>query len=79
MAAKATANPTRSAKRAPSQKQAVRDLAKRVFENSKAAERWFNQPNFATDNRPPAELLESTEGCAQVKNLLLRIEYGVLA
>jgi putative toxin-antitoxin system antitoxin component (TIGR02293 family) len=66
-------------KTAPDEKQSIRDLARRVFENAKVAERWLEQPNVATNNDSPANLLATPEGREQVKNLLLRIEYGVLA
>jgi putative toxin-antitoxin system antitoxin component (TIGR02293 family) len=57
----------------------IAQLATDVFEDAAIAIAWLNQPNMATHNRPPAELISTPEGFEIVKNLLLRIEYGVLA
>jgi putative toxin-antitoxin system antitoxin component (TIGR02293 family) len=59
--------------------QAVEGLATAVFEDAAIAERWLREPNLATENRPPIELLDSPAGFARVTTLLERIEYGVLA
>jgi hypothetical protein len=50
-----------------------------VFGHSKYASAWLGEPNLMTDNQPPVVLLSSSEGCKTVENLLLRIQYGVLA
>jgi len=57
----------------------IADFASTVFEDHQIAERWLHEPNLATDNRPPIELLNSAEGFSRVAVLLQRIEYGVLA
>jgi uncharacterized protein (DUF2384 family) len=54
-------------------------LATAVFGDKDVGIRWLRQPNLATDNAPPVDLLMSEGGLERVKNLLLRIEYGVLA
>jgi putative toxin-antitoxin system antitoxin component (TIGR02293 family) len=54
-------------------------LAERVFGNQQNAFKWLHQPNLATDNKAPIELLGTLEGFKRVENLLLRIDYGVLA
>lgn len=54
-------------------------LAEVVFEDNEYAKTWLREPNMATGDRPPIELLDTKEGFEVVKNLLLRIQYGVLA
>jgi putative toxin-antitoxin system antitoxin component (TIGR02293 family) len=54
-------------------------LAERVFGDKRIGDEWLNQPNLATDNLRPIDLLSTPEGYDRVTNLLLRIEYGVLA
>jgi hypothetical protein len=61
------------------QMQSVLELAINVFENESVAREWLNQPNLATDERPPIALLGTEEGFLRVQTLLHRIEYGVLA
>lgn len=54
-------------------------LASSVLDDRNRAVQWLSQPNAATDNRPPIDLIGENNGYERVKNLLLRIEYGVLA
>ncbi len=54
-------------------------LATAVFEDESKAARWLSRINAATDGRPPIDLIGEENGYARVKNLLLRIEHGVLA
>ena len=54
-------------------------LASAVLDDREKAERWLTQPNIATDNRPPLELIGEQGGYERVKDLLFRIEYGALA
>jgi putative toxin-antitoxin system antitoxin component (TIGR02293 family) len=61
------------------QVESVLRLAVSVFENEEVAREWLNQPNFATDEKPPIALLGTEEGFLRVQTLLHRIEYGVLA
>ena len=39
---------------------------------------WLREPNLAMDDQRPIDLLGTEEGFHRVKNLLLRIQYGVL-
>ena len=57
----------------------INELAKEVFEDEAAAKEWLLEPNLATDNKPPIDLLGSPDGYARVFTLLKRIEYGNLA
>ena len=57
----------------------INALATEVFESEDAALRWLQAPNLATDDRAPVELIGEPNGFKRVRNLLLRIEYGVLA
>jgi len=59
--------------------ESVLRLAVSVFENEEVAREWLNQPNLATDEKPPIALLGTEEGFLRVQTLLHRIEYGVLA
>jgi putative toxin-antitoxin system antitoxin component (TIGR02293 family) len=54
-------------------------LAEEVFGDKETALNWLHQPNLAIDDRAPIDLLQTPDGCDRVKNLLLRIKYGVLA
>lgn len=57
----------------------IQQFAAEVFEDEAIADRWLHEPNIATDNKSPIELVASEEGFSHVKMLLQRIEYGVLA
>ncbi len=48
-----------------------------VMGSTALAEEWITSPAMALDNRPPADLMGTTEGRAEVKALLTRLEYGV--
>ena len=58
---------------------AINTLAMDVLDDKEKALNWLTQPNLATDNRPPIELIGEEGGYDRVKNLLLRIECGALA
>jgi hypothetical protein len=58
---------------------AIGDIAESVFGDKTTANDWLREPNLATDERPPIQLLGTSEGFERVKNLLMRIQYGVLA
>ena len=57
----------------------VTQLANVVFGDYTVATSWLREPNLATDNQSPISLLGTPNGFERVKNLLLRIQYGVLA
>lgn len=57
----------------------IKALAVRVFDDEAAAIAWLQEPNLATDSKPPVSLLGTSGGYERVQNLLLRIQYGVLA
>jgi len=54
-------------------------MAERIFGDKLTALNWLRQPNLATDDKAPIDLLGAPDGFNRVKHLLLRIEYGVLA
>jgi putative toxin-antitoxin system antitoxin component (TIGR02293 family) len=54
-------------------------LAVAVFGDRQTARNWLRQPNLATGNVAPINLLNTAAGFYNVRNLLLRIQYGVLA
>ena len=57
----------------------ITQLATDVFEDATYAIAWLNEPNMATRDSAPIKLLEQTpNGFEIVKNVLLRIQYGVL-
>jgi uncharacterized protein (DUF2384 family) len=62
-----------------SQIQEITSLAINVLGDTNQALDWLMHPNLATDNKPPVDLIAEQEGFERVKNLLLRIEFGVLA
>ena len=57
----------------------ISTLASAVIGDKDKAVKWLSEPNPAMDNRPPIDLVGEKDGYERVKNLLLRIEYGVLA
>ncbi len=59
--------------------QEIAVLAFTVLDDKNQAVKWLTEPNLATDNRPPIDLIGERDGFDRVKNLLLRVEYGVLA
>lgn len=59
--------------------EAISTLASAVIGDKNKATQWLSEPNVATDNRAPIDLIGEKDGYERVKNLLLRIEYGVLA
>lgn len=59
--------------------QAAIQLADLVFGDHSVATSWLREPNLATDNQSPISLLGTPNGFERVRNLLFRIEYGVLA
>lgn len=48
-----------------------------VFEDAKAAERWFQTPSLSLGNIAPQTLLDSDEGLRRVLAELCAIEYGL--
>jgi putative toxin-antitoxin system antitoxin component (TIGR02293 family) len=57
----------------------ILELASDVLGDWMDAEQWVVEPNPATDNKPPIELLGTEQGYQLVSNLLRRIQYGTLA
>jgi putative toxin-antitoxin system antitoxin component (TIGR02293 family) len=57
----------------------ARELAADVFGDEDLGKNWLLEPNMATDDKPPLSLLGTSGGLERVKNLLLRLQYGVLA
>lgn len=57
----------------------ISTLATAVIGDKNKATQWLSEPNIATDNRAPIDLLGEKDGYERVKSLLLRIEYGALA
>ena len=60
----------------------IRDIsaiAADVLGDEQEGVRWLSESNLATDNRAPIELMGEKDGFERVRNLLMRIEYGVLA
>lgn len=59
--------------------ESILELAVSIFENETVATEWLNQPNLATDEKPPIALLGTEDGFLRVETLLHRIDHGVLA
>jgi len=57
----------------------IRKLASQVFGTDELGISWLVEPNLAMGNQSPIQLLGDATGFAKVQNLLLRIQYGVLA
>lgn len=52
-------------------------LAAQVLGSQALADRWMERPAPALDGRCPGELLADDAGVEAVRELLMRIEYGV--
>lgn len=50
-----------------------------VFEDSAAAQEWLQSPQIGLNNRTPLDLLATEAGAQAVKDLLTRIEHGVIS
>lgn len=55
----------------------VEALAAEVIGSPDAAASWFDRPAPALDFRKPNELVDTVEGEAAIRTLLMRIEFGV--
>jgi hypothetical protein len=56
----------------------ISTLASAVIGDKRKATQWLSEPNNATDNRAPIDLIGERDGYERVKSLLMRVEYGVL-
>jgi len=57
----------------------ISTLASAVIGDKRKATQWLSEPNIATDNRAPIDLIGERDGYERVTSLLMRVEYGVLA
>jgi Icc-related predicted phosphoesterase len=55
----------------------ITQLAGRVIGNRDAGERWLHEPAVALDQKRPIDMLSNDEGVTAVRELLMRIEFGV--
>lgn len=55
----------------------ILQLAIQVLGSQVLAELWLEQPAVALDGRRPGELLRSEAGAQAVRELLMRIEFGI--
>lgn len=55
----------------------IATLAAKVLGSPTLADRWLQRPAIALDGRRPADLLATEQGAQSVRELLMRIEYGV--
>lgn len=53
------------------------DLAVKVIENKEEAYRWMTSPQFGLGGKKPIEIWGTKQGRQQIKDMLMRIEYGV--
>ncbi len=52
-------------------------LAAHVLGSQALAKQWLEQPAVALDGRCPGKLLGSEDGAQAVRELLMRIEFGI--
>lgn len=50
-----------------------------VLEDENSAKEWLHKPQFGLRGKVPLDLIQTEAGAKEVEDLLLRIEYGVLA
>ena len=55
----------------------IKSLAESVLGSSAEAEDWLNKPALALDGYKPMELIATRSGAELVKELLIRLDYGV--
>ncbi|MCR8661670.1 DUF2384 domain-containing protein [Pseudomonas carnis] len=51
--------------------------ASHTLGNRKSADRWLGSPVLALNRRSPCEMLTKPSGYPEVRDVLLRIEYGI--
>ncbi|MGZ0701472.1 antitoxin Xre/MbcA/ParS toxin-binding domain-containing protein [Pseudomonas piscis] len=54
-------------------------IALQVFGNSKIAEDWLKRTVRGLGYRPPCSLLCTPSGYADIRELLMRLDHGILA
>ena len=52
-------------------------ITERVLGTCRSAENWLERPAFGLGDKVPCDLIITQAGCTLVKDLLIRIEYGV--
>ena len=57
----------------------VAELAERVFGDKGKAHRWLRKPKLALSRATPLAYLASESGARTVEDMLLRIDFGILA
>ena len=57
----------------------ILSFATQVFEDSESATAWMRKPQIALGGQKPIDLIETEAGENAVKDLLGRIEYGVIS
>ncbi|CAN5462591.1 hypothetical protein BH10PSE16_BH10PSE16_03980 [soil metagenome] len=55
----------------------IKSLAESVLGSSAEAEEWLNKPALALDGYKPIALIATRAGAELVKDLLIRLDYGV--
>jgi uncharacterized protein (DUF2384 family) len=61
----------------PETVQRIRDLARKVWENSADAEEFLTTPHGLLDGKTPLALAHTAEGAERVREILLALEYGL--
>jgi hypothetical protein len=56
----------------------IRTLAERVFGDGEKAEAWLTRPNSSLSGQRPLDLLKDELGTAVVREMLERIDHGIL-
>ncbi len=51
--------------------------ARDIFEDARGAAEWMKLPHVELDDEPPLAMLVTRSGFDRVRNLLVRIEFGV--
>lgn len=52
--------------------------ADRVFGSHEKAVRWLERPHPALNNKAPLQLLATEDGVARVRDMLIRIDHGII-
>jgi putative toxin-antitoxin system antitoxin component (TIGR02293 family) len=52
--------------------------AERIFGDPAKAHRWLSKPKWFLDEKTPIDVIDTASGFEKVKEMLVRIEYGMI-
>ena len=59
-------------------KSRIMEIAVEAFGDADKAERWFHEPNIQLGNKPPIEVIATTDGFDAIETVLYQIQYAII-